>query len=353
MSKSRNLATLLGSDGSVKTTKYVDEKGGVAEFVASGILPNGTPVVLKDDGTVEAISIIGTPESIPAGSVVFHNGITQYTAVAVNPNNPNQIVLSYLGTQGTCVLGTVSGQTITFGAEFTFINDFDFVNIEFVPNQANKFLLCYESSNDNGRCRVATISGNTITYGTEVQFAPNMYKSRFAFDLASNSGKFVVTYRDNPSTYDGKAVVGTVSGDSITFGSAVAFLANTTINDAIIAFDPSTSGSFVVSYIDWYDTQRGSVVAGTVTGTSITFGTPVSMGLNLQFLELKFDPNNAGKCLSLYGDKNNSFYGTAVICTVSSNSISLGSATVFNSGNTDNIKAVFKYFLLTRQIEYP
>ena len=36
MSKSRNLATLLGSDGSVKTTKYVDEKGGVAEFVASG-----------------------------------------------------------------------------------------------------------------------------------------------------------------------------------------------------------------------------------------------------------------------------------------------------------------------------
>ena len=36
MSNSRNLSTLLGSDGSVKTTKYVDEKGGVAEFVASG-----------------------------------------------------------------------------------------------------------------------------------------------------------------------------------------------------------------------------------------------------------------------------------------------------------------------------
>ena len=57
MSKARNLATLLTTDGSVKTTKYADSVGGQSDFVASGTLPNGTPVVLNSDGTIEAVGI--------------------------------------------------------------------------------------------------------------------------------------------------------------------------------------------------------------------------------------------------------------------------------------------------------
>ena len=47
MSKARNLATLLSSDGSVKTTKYADSVGGQSDFVASGTLPNGVPCHIK------------------------------------------------------------------------------------------------------------------------------------------------------------------------------------------------------------------------------------------------------------------------------------------------------------------
>ena len=46
---------------------------GAADFVASGTLPNGKPVVLKSDGTVEVVagSSSGVVAAIPAGSEYF------------------------------------------------------------------------------------------------------------------------------------------------------------------------------------------------------------------------------------------------------------------------------------------
>ncbi|HAI37582.1 MAG TPA: hypothetical protein DCM40_05365, partial [Maribacter sp.] len=41
-----------------------------------------------------------------------------------------------------------------------------------------------------------------------------------------------------------------------------------------------------------------------------------------------------GKIVVVYGDGGNSQYGTAIVGTVSGTSISFGSAVVFNSGNT-------------------
>ena len=49
MSKARNLATLLSSDGSVKPTKYADSVGGQATFVASGALADGTVLILNSE----------------------------------------------------------------------------------------------------------------------------------------------------------------------------------------------------------------------------------------------------------------------------------------------------------------
>ena len=37
------------------------------DFVASGVLPNGVPVILNVDGTVEAVTMAGTPANINAG----------------------------------------------------------------------------------------------------------------------------------------------------------------------------------------------------------------------------------------------------------------------------------------------
>ena len=66
-----NLSELLPAGGAAKEF----------EPVASGTLPNGTAVVLKADGTVEAISesSAAIAQNIPVGSeVTFNSGETQF-----------------------------------------------------------------------------------------------------------------------------------------------------------------------------------------------------------------------------------------------------------------------------------
>lgn len=82
-----------------------------------------------------------------------------------------------------------------------------------------------------------------------------------------NADKFVVIWKDGTDNY-GKAIVGTIAGTVVTFGSIYVFLSNTAASMSI-AFDLFTQNRFVISYnnaSNWY------VCAGTVTGTVLTFG---------------------------------------------------------------------------------
>ena len=78
---------------------------------------------------------------------------------------------------------------------------------------------------------------------------------------------------------------------------------------------------------------HGTAVVGTVSGTSISFGTPVVFAASSPYLiGSTFDPTN-GKVVIAYRDGGNSNYGTSIVGTVSGNSISFGSPVVFASAN--------------------
>ena len=68
----------------------------------------------------------------------------------------------------------------------------------------------------------------------------------------------------------GSTVVGTIAGTNITFGTAVVF-ETSEANYSTIAFDPSTAGKFIITYLIGIST--GNAIVGTVSGTSISFGT--------------------------------------------------------------------------------
>lgn len=80
----------------------------------------------------------------------------------------------------------------------------------------------------------------------------------------------VVAYRDGSAGNYGKAVVGTVSGTSISFGTEVDFNAASTTNIGI-GFD-STANKAVIAFRDDGNSDYGTAVVGTVSGTSISFG---------------------------------------------------------------------------------
>ena len=135
----------------------------------------------------------------------------------------------------------------------------------------NKIVIAYRDHGDSfkGKAVVGTVSGTSISFGS-----PTVYESGVTTEVAMayvGSGKVVIVCKDGNNSQYGTAFVGTVSGTSISFGSAVVFNSGNT-EDTSVAYD-STNGKVVVTYKDAADSNKGKAIVGTVSGTSISFGT--------------------------------------------------------------------------------
>jgi len=303
------------------------EEGGEFKAVASGTLPSGNPVVVNADGTVSVVASTGGAPS--AGTpVVFRDSDTGYVASAYDTTN-NKVVIAYTRTStGYAVVGTVSGTSISFGSEAAFESgNSDFHQMAFDPDTGKVVIAYHDQSNsDYGTAVVGTVSGTSISFGTPVVFnsAYTIYTS-VVYD--TNADKIVIAYRDVGNSNAGTAIVGTVSGTSISFGSEATFESGET-NYISAAFD-STNNKVVIAYQDTDDSSKGKAVVGTVSSTSISFGSIVEFESgNTQQIATAYD-SNAGKVVIAYLDNGNSDYGTAIVGTVSGTSISFGTAVVF------------------------
>jgi len=308
----------------------------VAEFVASGTLASGQTVVLRSDGKVEAVS--GVAQTV-GSAAVFQSADSAYINLAFDSAN-NKIVVAYqTSTAGYAVVGTVSGTSISFGTPVVFASGSPGIywqNVVFDSN-ANKFVFAYYG-NGPGKVRVGTVSGTSISFGTEAQFN-NQYVSYIALVFDSNANKVVIAYRDQSNSSFGTALVATVSGTSISFGSKTIF--ESANSEFIAATFDSNANKIVISYTDGNLSNYGTAIVGTVSGTSISFGTAVVFSAaNSNYTAATFD-SNANKIVIAYRDVGNSEYGTAIVGTVSGTSISFGTAVVFNNASSTHIGTTF------------
>ena len=335
-----NLSELLPAGGAAKEF----------EVVASGTLPNGSPVVMKSDGTVEVVAeSSATGVIIPAGTAsVFNSAASKFTTVAFDLNTTGMFVIAYQdntnSSYGTAVVGTVSGTSISFGSEYVFNSGITtWISVSFDPNTANKFVIAYQDETNSfyATAIIGTISGTSISYGSEAVLSSTMtFGTRVSFD-PNTANKFVVTYRDYGGGDKGKGIVGTVSGTSISYGSLYVFnTAGSNYNS--ISFDPNTVNKFVIAYTDVGNSNYGTSIVGTVSGTSLVFGTKFvfNSGTSNEAYA-SFDPNTAGKFVVVYQDGGNSSYGTALVGTVSGTSISFSSTYIFNAGSSEYTEIAF------------
>ena len=148
----------------------------------------------------------------------------------------------------------------------------------------------------------------------------------------------VFAYQDQDNSRYGTAVVGTVSGTSISFGSPTVFQSSTTEYIGV-AYD-SSNQKIVISYADATGLNYGKAIVGTVSGTSISFGSSTTFLTDqAAYISAVYD-SNAQKVVIVYrtGGTN---YGTAIVGTVSGTSISFGSPSTFSSENSTVIAATY------------
>ena len=240
---------------------------GIKTFTATGAITALGTVKLLADGTVEVISGSDPSSGTPA---VFESATTTNTASTFDINS-NKIVIGYTdggnSSFGTAVVGTVSGDTISFGTPVVFESAAAAAISATFDSNLNKVVIAYQDqgNSNHGTAVVGTVSGTSISFGTPVVFnsaASSMIAA--TFDTANN--KVVIAYNDTTAT-DVEAIVGTVSGTSISFGTmhTVYSSAPSTVN---IAFD-SLNGKVVVGY---KSSAAYYTTVCTVSGTSLTSG---------------------------------------------------------------------------------
>ena len=206
----------------------------------------------------------------------------------------------------------------------------------------NKVVIIYADNgdSDNGKAIVGTVSGSSISYGTPVTFnAATTTRLSGTFD--SNSNKIVIVYNDGGDSNKTKSIVGTVSGTSISFGSE-ATVTNNITSGTTTTFD-SNLNKVVTFYKDDSNNEYGTAAVGTVSGTSISFGTPVVFESAQSVVTQSgscFDTSN-NKTVTVYRDVGNSSHGTAIVGTVSGTSISFGTVTAFHAASTEETLCAF------------
>jgi hypothetical protein len=285
-------------------------------------------------------SIVGTisGSSISFGSpTVFNSDFTYFTSAVTLGSD--KILVSYRNAgnsnYGTSIIGTVSGSSISWGSPTVF-NSASTDYISAVALGSDKIVVSYRNQGlDRGTSVIGTITGSSISFGSPTVF--NSASTRDISAVALGSDKIVVSYSNEGNLlYYGTSIIGTVSGSSISFGSPTVF--NSTLTFSISAVDLS-SDKIVVSYRNFGNSSYGTSIIGTVSGSSISFGSPTVFNSTSTF-SIFAVALSSDKIVVSYRNDGNSSYGTSIIGTISGSSISFGSPTVFNSASAFYISAV-------------
>jgi len=311
---------------------------------ASGAITGGKPVIVNTDGTVTQIS----------GSALTLGSETEYTSDASNYNsvafdsNSNRIVIAFkngINQNGMAIVGTVSGTSVSFGTAVAFDDsgEAEYYGITFDSN-LNKIVIAYRDSTDSGKGKavVGTVdsSDNSISFGSQATFTTNgvaIYNA--CFDTSNN--KVVISYTDIGNSSYGTAVVGTVSGTSISFGTPKVFNSgNTGYPHSVYDSDEQR---VVFGYYDVSDSYYPTAVPVAVSGTTFTVGSEIHVATITggDYIGLAYDSTNK-RIVFAYHDNSNSSYGTAAVGKVNNMEFdAFGTPVVFESADNAYIDAVF------------
>ena len=378
---------ISGSAPSFPGLVYAFDSSGISGMIGCSYdsTANKTVFVWRDGGqSNRGKAIVGTvtgATSITFGSEVdVNSGRADYLVPIYDPIANKTIVLycdyNYPSTNnyyGRLVVGTISGTNLTFDSAVNFHASATLYITGAYDSTSNVILINYQDNGnaDKGTAKIfqpastptnltatnfvgvadsaisasaagsvivqggtvsGVSSGTGVSKGTAVQYSASNLADIMAADSVydSTNNKIIVVY-DGAGSSAGYGIVGTISGTSISYGSAVQYSGGNAQHSQ--ATYDSTNQRVVVAYADSANSNYLTGVVGTVSGTSISWGTPVvaDSTANDLYIGIDFDIN-AGKVLIIWKD-NSTAYNYSIVGTVSGTSISFGTKAAVDTTN--------------------
>jgi hypothetical protein len=321
--------TLPSTDGSINqvlqtsgtgTLSWGTPASSIIAGSASGALSAGTLVALNPDSSVSPISTTNTTY----GAVANAYNATQVTKGIAYDTVNQKFVLAVANplfvNTASVIVGTVLGTNITWGTTVSVLASGFQTGMGIAYDVASGKMVIAYSENSGKYAVVGTVSGTTVTLGTPVLIEAGTCTNVVVTYDAVNA-KTVVTINTSGGA---KCYVGTVSGTSISFG--VANFINALSNSTIVA-TYTTAGKTVFAYNNGGTTEA---VIGTVSGTIMTFGTAVATGvgnptLGSGGLAIVYDSATARVVIAVYYSPSN----FAVPLSISGTNLVAGASIIF------------------------
>ena len=258
--------------------------GGTYDFVASGAIANGDMVKLNTDGTVTVTTALASPVQ---GSTVNTGAGTVNSSSAVYDPSTNRVVVFTEDDASTMdyIVGTVSGTTISLGTATAFTGTWALDPSACYDPDTERILVLWNeggsSSSATSRAKVFQVNGgstNTLTGGSTISnwTSTAYYNSKgggaLTYDTTAN--KFVAAYMRD-SNGSGLARVITVTGGSTntaSFGTEYVWHSSDYAEGVGCGYDSTTDRTLFVTGDEAY--------VGTVSGTTLSFGSAVSHAFN-------------------------------------------------------------------------
>ncbi len=320
---------------------------------ASGTLPNGVPVVINSDGTVSSVlDNSETPNPQKQYAEPMAPNAPAYIASVYDSYN-DRVVFAWRdqnnSNYGTAIVGQIKGQTITWGTKTAFLTaQAEYISMAFDTSQ-NKVLISFKHDGDGqkGYAIVGTVvpGNNSITFGTAVKFNDNGVTLYIRSVFDSNSNKTVIVYSDGGDSYHGWSRVATISGTSVSYGTAVEF-ANLEVTELAVTFD-SEHNKIALAYRKGSPNYYGAFKVGDIGGTSITWGAESAiLNANMQYHNLTFDTTN-NFVIGCYMDGGSSNVGTLYVLEITDSFASNATnvvgitASVFEPTTSQHINVIY------------
>ena len=264
-----------------------------------------TNMSVGDYPTATVGSISGTTITWGTPVVVISAAMSDYQAATYDSNLDKHLIIFKISSQGKARMGTVTAatNTISFGTTEIFsssnVSNFDCM---YDPSTTKSLIVWRDSgSSPASRAVVATpASDGQITFGSVLNWTYS--SNKYAYDICcaydTNQNKVVVGAWEIPSNYEIANYVATISGTSVTFGARQ--LAYTTsshhgyYNNTAMEYDKSANA--IVNF--WRESAAGKCIAGTISGDSISYGSATAIGSDMEMSHAIYSDQSSSIALS-------------------------------------------------------
>ena len=271
-------------------------------------------------------SVFDTKMNPITSDVLINNDYTSYTTTCTLMGN--KVLVAYndsnVSSDGTIKVGTLNGDTITFGDPVIFNNAFS-QYIKLLPLTDNKVIVAYRDDGNNnlGGCRVGTVTGDTITFGPEYVFN---YVDTNHIDICKiDDSRFAIVYSDYGTGNLGTLIIGQVTDTTIIFGTRQIYTNSAYFNSVTLV----DTNKVAICYQDDTNSNYGAIVVAGIAGTTISLGAPQIFNNNGYTNYINVTTIDTNKIAISYQDVGNSGNGYSLIGTIVATTVSFGTPQIF------------------------